>query len=76
MTKLQSIVKKLLPKKTADALEVESRQWMLRCPCGAERSVWDAGGIRFAASGNPRRLMKCAACGERTWHKVEKAPPK
>ncbi len=36
---------------------------MMQCPdCGHERSVWDAGGIRYKASGTVRRLGRCPNC--------------
>ncbi len=42
------------------------------CPdCGQETSIWDAGGIRYLAAGNPRRLRQCEKCGSK-WHKVVK----
>ncbi|MBI5801421.1 MAG: hypothetical protein HZA92_11980 [Verrucomicrobia bacterium] len=75
MTTVQRLAKQLLPKQTADAMEAESRQWRVLCACGHERSIWDLGGIRYKAAGNPRKLMKCPACGKRTWHRVFKQPP-
>jgi len=53
------------------AMEAESRAWMVQCPhCGAERSVWDTGWIRYRAAGTSRRYMRCFACGRRGWHKI------
>lgn len=65
-----------LPKAWADAIEAESRQWMMRCSCGHEISVWDAGGVRYKAAGNPVRLWLCPTCGY-TKHTVYKkdVPP-
>jgi hypothetical protein len=61
------------------AMEAESRAWMMQCPhCGFERSVWDAGGIRYKAAGSPRWYQRCASCGRRGWQKVHwagTAPP-
>jgi hypothetical protein len=56
-----------LPSRLRSSIEAESRQWKLRCGCGAERSVWEAGGIRWKARGNPRTLLRCPACGKITW---------
>lgn len=75
VTTVQHLAKKLLPEKTAAAMEAESRQWRVVCACGHDRSIWDLGGIRYKAAGNPRKLMKCPACGKRTWHRVSKPPP-
>lgn len=53
------------------AMEAESRAWMVRCPhCGFERSVWDAGGIRYKAAGTSRQYRRCTSCGKRGWHKI------
>jgi hypothetical protein len=47
----------------AARMESESRTWMMQCPtCGHERSVWDAGGIRYKASGTVWRLGRCSNC--------------
>lgn len=68
MTFLQKILVRILPRKWAGSMEAESRCWIFRCPCGLERSWWDAGGIRWKAAGHPRRLMRCPQCGQNTWH--------
>lgn len=72
MSKIQSFLQKVLPKKWATDMEAESRAWMVRCPCGHKRSIWELGGVRWKASGNPRRLLACPACGQTTWHTVVK----
>jgi predicted RNA-binding Zn-ribbon protein involved in translation (DUF1610 family) len=56
---------------TAARMEADSRMWMVQCPnCGYERSIWELGGIRYKAAGNPRRLMRCPNCGQIRWHKI------
>lgn len=56
---------------TAAEIEAQSRSWMIRCPhCGFERSVWDAGGVRYKAAGTPRQRMTCSNCGQTGWHKI------
>lgn len=70
MTSLQKFITSLLPKAWAADLERESKHWMLCCPCGHSVSIWDARGIRWKAKGNPKRLMKCPSCHQRTWHVV------
>ena len=74
MNTIQRIAKRLLPKHAA-AMEAESREWRVRCVCGHDRSIWDLGGIRYKAAGNPRKLMKCPACGKRCWHTVSRLAP-
>ena len=67
---LRAIICRLFPGLGA-RIEAESRTWFLQCPeCGHEISVWDAGGVRYRARGNPRRLMRCGGCGTSSWHKV------
>ncbi|HKP54780.1 MAG TPA: phage terminase large subunit family protein [Chloroflexia bacterium] len=52
-------------------MEADSRAWMMRCPnCGHERSVWEMGGIRWGAAGEPRRRLLCPQCGKKGWHKT------
>ncbi|GEM_PF-477236 len=70
MSLLQRAILTFVPGPMAEAMEHESRQWMMRCDCGHERSIWEVGGIRYKAAGNPRRPARCPACGRRTWHEV------
>ncbi len=52
-------------------MERESRQWIASCQnCGHESSVWDRGGIRWKAAGEPRRRLPCASCGQTAWHTI------
>ncbi len=64
MRLLQRLLKAVQPTRVADSMEAESRQWKIRCcTCGAERSVWDAGGVRSgAASAGKRTLIWCSRC--------------
>lgn len=73
MTSLQKLVVAILPKKWAASLESESRTWIMRCSsCGLERSVWEAGGIRWKAAGSVRRYLFCPKCGRSQWHAIYK----
>lgn len=54
----------------------QSLLWMVACPCGAEFSVWDLGGVRYRARGTKRVLRRCLECGRLRWHKVYFAAPK
>jgi hypothetical protein len=59
---------------TAAAVQAHSRAWLVQCPnCGLERSIWEIGGVRYKAAGNPRRRMRCPRCGQAGWHEVHKA---
>jgi hypothetical protein len=75
MGKLQEILATLLPDVWATSLESESRSWRMRCPCGAETSIWDMGGVRWKAAGHPRRLGTCSVCGREFLGKVYRHEP-
>ena len=74
MSIVQRLVLAFVSRERAATIEAESRAWMLRCSqCEYEVSVWDRGGIRAGASGNPSYFQRCAGCGERTNHALRKA---
>ncbi len=69
MSSVQGFFESIMPKAWAEDMEAHSRSWMIRCPnCGFEQSVWDWGGIRWKAVGNPRTYLKCPNCGQKGWH--------
>ena len=70
MSFFQKVFTVIFPTKWAQAMEADSRSWMVRCPCGLARSVWELGGIRWKASGKQHWFVKCPKCGKRSWHKV------
>ena len=68
---IQQFVLKILPASKSQAIEAESRAWMVRCDvCGEERSVWDRGGVRWKAAGTPHVRAKCSRCGNIEWHTI------
>lgn len=73
MTRTQKLFTSVLPASWAKSMEAESRQWMMRCnKCNFEQSVWDLGGIRWKAAGNPSRKMTCQNCKEFSLHTTYK----
>jgi len=72
MTALQKFFTTIMPASWAQSMESESRSWVMRCPCGQEQSVWDAGGIRWKATGNPKRRQHCTRCGQTEWQQLFK----
>ena len=71
MNTLQKLFTTLLPKRWAEDMEAESRAWHIKCGnCGYERSVWDMGGIRWKAAGNPNVRQRCPNCGQVAWHRI------
>ena len=72
MSPLQRFFVRILPRRWAESMEADSRSWMMRCSCGFARSIWELGGIRWKATGQPRTFKKCPQCGKRSWHKVSR----
>lgn len=71
----QRLFSAVFPRDWAESMEADSRLWMVHCRrCGFKRSVWEMGGIRYKAVGEPRWYMKCVQCGKRSWHKVKYEP--
>jgi hypothetical protein len=75
MSWVQRFFRAIMPKKWFAAAEADSKTWMVKCRCGAARSIWDLGGIRWMGKSRPRTYIKCPACGRRSWHVVEKVAP-
>ncbi len=74
MSFIQRLITALVPSSMTKAMEAESRTWMMRCPAGHERSIWEAGGIRAGAAGRKRTVVWCPQCGKLRWHKVYRTP--
>lgn len=71
MSGLQRFFTRIVPRRWAESMEADSRRWMVQCPnCQFERSVWDTGGIRWKAAGNPRWRYHCPNCDQIGWHRV------
>jgi hypothetical protein len=70
-----SIWQRLFAKRSPDTqmgdVEAESRSWMVKCPCGFERSIWELGGVRYGARSRGKKLLRrCGQCGRFRWHSV------
>lgn len=63
MTVYRKIFIALMPAAWARDMREESQRWMMRCTCGHEISVWDAGGVHWKTSCNPVCLLSCPKCG-------------
>ena len=74
MSSIQKIFVAILPQHWAAKMEAESRSWIVRCSCGFARSIWDMGGIRWGAAGQPRRYLSCPQCGKSSWQTVSREP--
>jgi hypothetical protein len=65
-------LKFILPAKAFAAVRAGTKEWLAECPCGHKRDIWDSGGVRYKAAGEPRCLGHCPACRKNTWHKIRK----
>lgn len=72
MSGIRGFILRVVPRSMAASMEAESREWMLRCACGFERSIWDLGGLRWKASGNPKRRARCPQCGQVGMHTIHR----
>ncbi len=73
MSIIQKFITTVFSKRVADQIKAESQSWIMRCNnCGLERSIWEIGGVRYGAAGNPSRKYPCPTCGRWTWHSVER----
>jgi DNA-directed RNA polymerase subunit RPC12/RpoP len=65
-------LKFILPARAFNAIRADTKKWLVECPCGHKRDLWDAGGVRYKATGSPKEIARCPACGNRTWHAARK----
>lgn len=75
MSFVQRFLLACCPKAWQARMIADSQAWHAVCPCGEARSIWEMGGVRCCAAGNPRRYLRCPKCGEATWHLIEKREP-
>jgi len=65
-------LKAILPERAFNAIREGTRNWLIECPCGHMADLWNAGGVRYKATGEPRQLTACQGCGTATWQKVRR----
>lgn len=55
------------------AMKDESMQWIFICnKCDESSSIWDAGGIRYKATGQPKVSVRCPKCNTVGIYKITK----
>ena len=63
-----------LPSSLAASIEADSRRWVFDCPvCDARSSIWEIGGVRWKAAGEPRRLIRCPHCRSSRLMRIRRA---
>ncbi len=71
MGAVQKVITSLVPGRLARRWRPIA-DWVMRCPCGRETSVWEMGGIRYKAAGRPGAV---AGCGNRFWGQLDQRKP-
>ena len=62
----------VLSERAFEAVQNGTRQWLFECSCGHKADLWEMGGVRFKAAGEPRQWTACQGCGKITWQKVRR----
>ena len=65
-------LKFIFPAKAFAAVRAGTKEWLAECSCCHKRDVWDSGGIRYKAAGEPRRLGYCPDCRSSTMQRIRK----
>lgn len=74
VSKTRGFILRFMSAKTRLAAETESRAWIATCgQCGRQRSVWDLGGLRYKAKGEPKIRVACEQCGHHGMQRLIKA---
>jgi hypothetical protein len=55
-----------------EKMKADSKTWKFDCVCGKTSDIWEIGGIRYKAYGEPRTGMKCPGCGKFAMRKIYK----
>lgn len=63
MSPAQRLLRAVLPAKWLADLEAETRCWEVACKtCGRSKDLWEAGGLRWRATGTSQTAGFCTAC--------------
>jgi len=72
LSRTQKFVKWFSSKAKFEKIIEESKQWIFKCECGKTTSIWDMGGVRSGAKGNPKIRLKCPHCQKVSWQIIYK----
>ena len=74
LSKMQKLARFFSSKEKFAAMEEESRKWEFECASCTEKSnIWEIGGIRYKAKGEPTVRVKCSNCGTLAGQKLVKS---
>jgi hypothetical protein len=65
-------LKFILPAKAFATVKNGTKQWLIECRCGHKMDLWDCGGVRYKATGEPWQSGKCSSCGKTTMLKIRR----
>ncbi|MDX2359733.1 MAG: hypothetical protein QNK23_02925 [Crocinitomicaceae bacterium] len=72
-SKIQRLVGFFSSKSKKEAIKQESMLWGFTCEnCKKRSSIWEIGGVRYKAKGNPRTMIKCPECGTKVMQRITK----
>lgn len=73
LSRTQKIIRFFSSKAKFKKIEEASRLWGFTCVnCNERTSIWDIGGIRYKASGNPQTRIRCPKCREASLQTIDK----
>jgi predicted SprT family Zn-dependent metalloprotease len=72
MALIQNIFKMFVSNQTFEKAKTESQTWYFTCECGKVFNIWEIGGIRYKAKGNPMKMVKCPGCNKTAHRKLQK----
>lgn len=61
----------VLPRAAFAWIKAGTKKWLLECPCGHKRDLWDAGGVKGEGT-EQWTYKRCPGCGRWRWHKKRK----
>jgi len=71
LSRAQRLFRRLSSPELFAAMERDSRLWKAECPhCRVQTSIWELGGIRYKAIGEPLTRLRCPACGQKGWMRI------
>ncbi len=74
LSRTQKVTKFFSSATKFEAMKQESMLWVITCSsCKESTSIWDLGGIRYKAKGNPKIGVKCPKCGVKGMSPLTKA---
>lgn len=70
---LRDTILSVMPASWRESAIADSKTWIADCTrCDNRSNVWDLGGMRWKAYGQPLTLFPCPVCRRPTMHKLHK----